>query len=67
MSHHTSRFGLALGLTLIAGTVVLVGCDGTPAPTTRTTTSSETTTITPPPPPPPLTTTITTNTTRQTQ
>ena len=65
MSHHTSRFGLALGLTLIAGAVVLVGCDGTPAPTTRTTTSSETTTITPPPPP--MSTTTTNSTTHQTQ
>jgi hypothetical protein len=55
----TSRFGLAFGMALIAGTAVLAGC-GSPEPVTRTTVEQTTTT-----PRPAVSTTTTT--TQQTQ
>jgi hypothetical protein len=61
MTKITSRFGLAVGMALIAGTVVLVACGG-PAPVTRTTTVDQTTTSVPRP-----TDSSTTTTTQQTQ
>ncbi|MGA3403107.1 MAG: hypothetical protein ABSC95_28175 [Acetobacteraceae bacterium] len=58
-----SRFGLTVGMALLAGTAVLAGCGG-PAPvTTRTTSTEQSTTTTPPPP----MTSTTTTTTQQTQ
>jgi uncharacterized lipoprotein YajG len=55
-----SRFSLAFGMSLIAGTAMLAGCGG-PAPVTRTTTTEQTTTT-----PRPVVSTTTT-TTQQTQ
>jgi ABC-type glycerol-3-phosphate transport system substrate-binding protein len=56
-----SRFGLTVGIALIAGMAVLAGCGG-PEPVTRTTITEQTTTTTPPP-----VTSTTTTTTQQTQ
>jgi hypothetical protein len=63
MINKPSRFGLTVGMALIAGTAVLAGCGG-PEPVTRTTTTTEQTTTTAPPPP---VTSTTTTTTQQTQ
>jgi hypothetical protein len=62
MNNTTSRFRLAFGVAVIAGTAVLAGCG--PAPYSRTTTSEQTTITTPPPP---STTTTTTSTQQNSQ
>jgi hypothetical protein len=53
MMDTTPRFRVAIGIALLAGTTVLVGCA---TPETRTITSVQTTTTTPPPPPPAVST-----------
>jgi ABC-type glycerol-3-phosphate transport system substrate-binding protein len=61
MNTTTSRFGLAFGMALIAGTAMLAGCGGPSPVTTRTSTTEQTTTM----PRPAVSTTTTT--TQQTQ
>lgn len=48
MTDTTSRFSLAVGMVLIAGTALLAGCASS-HPETRTTTTEQTTTTTPRP------------------
>jgi len=59
MTNSTSRFRLAAGLALIAGTVALAGCGGTPAPYSSTTTTERSMTTTPVQQPTTITTTTT--------
>jgi len=47
MTKTTSRFSLAVGVAMLAGTVVLAGCGGPSA--TRTSSTEQTTTSTPAP------------------
>jgi hypothetical protein len=49
MTNTTSRFSLAVGVAMIAGTAVLSGCASSPSTVTRTSTTQQTTTTTPPP------------------
>jgi len=62
MTKATSRFSLAVGVAMLAGTVVLAGC-GAPPTVTRTSSTEQTTTTTPAPVV--ATTTTTTQQTRQ--
>jgi hypothetical protein len=49
MTNTTSRFRLAVGVAMIAGTALLAGCGGSPPTVTRSSTSEQTTTTTPAP------------------
>jgi hypothetical protein len=62
MTNTTSRYGLALGITLLGGTALLAGCGPSPV-TTQTTSTERTTTMMQPPP----VATTTTTTTQQVQ
>lgn len=62
MANTKSKFGVALGLALLAGSTVLAGCDASPPPVTRTISSEQTTTTMPRP-----VVSSTTTTTQQTE